>query len=86
MRLRISPENFEDVLNLVTPLVQKRDTLVRDSIPPNLKLEVTPRFLATGKSYKSLQFFRASKPTISHIVQEMCDAILQSLSCYIKVS
>lgn len=87
MCLRMSPENFQILLDLVTPKIEKQDTQMRDAIPPKIKLEVTLNFLATGNSYRSLQhFFRVSKPAISNFIPEVCDAIYESLREFIKVS
>jgi hypothetical protein len=48
----------------------------RGSIEPGEKLVVTLRFLATGMSYKSLQYsFRVAHNTISLFVPEVCQAI-----------
>lgn len=61
----------------VTPLTQKRDTNMREAIPPEERLAVTLRFLATGESFTSLQYqFRISQTTLSSIIiPEVCDAI-----------
>lgn len=84
--LRISPESFEILLSLVGPEIQKKDTFMRDSIPPRIKLELTLSYLATGNSYRSQQhFFRISKSAISRLIPEVCDAIYNKLGEYIKV-
>ncbi|KAJ8968125.1 hypothetical protein NQ317_002988 [Molorchus minor] len=76
MCLRMSPYQFDTLLGMVTTKIQKQDTQMRDAIPPQLKLEVTLNFLATGNNYRSLQhFFRISKPSISKFIPEVCDAI-----------
>ena len=56
-------------------------------ISPAERLTLTLRFLATGESFRSLSFqFRISKSAISHIVQEVCRAIIANLPCtYLKV-
>ena len=87
MCLRMSPHQFTTLLGIVGAKIQKQDTHMRDAIPPQLKLEVTLNFLATGNSYRSLQqFFRVSKPLISKFIPEVCVAIYESLQEYIKVS
>lgn len=78
--LRLSKSNFEMILNCVTPLIEKQDTILREAIPARDRLTLTLRFLATGDSFKSLSFlFRISQPSISQIIPETCDAIYQSL-------
>lgn len=86
--VRMSADDFDFLLELVTPLIQKKDTQMRDSISPGARLAVTLRFLATGESFMSLQYiFRIPQPTISRIVPEVCDAIYTVLKDrFMKVS
>lgn len=85
--LRMSPINFQDLLSLVESNIRRQDTLMRDSIPANVKLEITLSFLATGNSYRSLShMFRVSKPAISKLVPEVCAEIYKALNSWIKVS
>lgn len=45
---------------------------------PGLKLVITLRFLATGNSYKSLEYsFRIAHNTISKFIPEVCSAIYE---------
>ena len=46
--LRMSPGLFDGLVEKVTPLIQKEDTVFRKSIPPGLRLAITLRYLATG--------------------------------------
>ena len=48
---------------------------------------LTLRFLATGESFRSLHFiFRISRPAISYIVTEVCEAVPKKLGpSYLKV-
>lgn len=48
---RLSPEMFDEVLERLTPRLQRQDTKFRKAIPPGLKLAVFLRYLATGASY-----------------------------------
>lgn len=78
--LRMDERTFEELLAMVTPLIQKQDTNMRKAITPSERLAVTLRFLATGDSYKSLSLlFRIAACTISIIVPEVCDAIYSVL-------
>lgn len=85
--LRMDESSFNELLELVTPLIQKQDTNMRVAISPSERLAVTLRFLATGDSYKSLAaVFRIAPNTISRIVPSFCDAIYQVLKGeYLKV-
>ena len=46
---RLAPDLFEEILGKVGPLIQKQDTHMRLSISPGARLEITLRYLATGK-------------------------------------
>jgi len=84
--LRLTPESFETLLNLIAPVIQRTDTKLRDAIPARVKVEVTLNFLATGNSYRTLQhIFRVPKPSISNFVPEVCEAIFEALKDFIKV-
>ena len=80
--LRMTEDQFEYLLQRVAPLISKSDTNMRKT-----KLEVTLRYLATGDSFKSLEFFfRVPKNTISIFIPDTCEAIYNVLGEYIKVS
>lgn len=86
LALRMTAENFEELLSLVSINIQRKNTLFRDAIPAKLKLEVTLSFLSTGDSYRSLsRMFRLPKPTISKIIPEVCQEIKRALKDHIKV-
>lgn len=78
--LRMNATQFDYILALVTPYIIKRDTNMRQSISPGERLAVTLRYLATGKTFRSLQFlFRIPASTISSIIPEVLDAIYKVL-------
>ena len=56
--LRMSVTDFDYVLNKVSPLITKQDTLMRRAITPTERLIVTLRYLATGECVQatSLQY------------------------------
>lgn len=82
----MTPEHFEQLLSLVSPTIQKQDTILRDSIPARIKIQINLNFLTTVNSYRTLQhFFRLSKPAVSQFLPEVCHAIYQALEGYIKV-
>ena len=45
--LRMDMATFNELLEMVTPIIKRRDTLMRDSISPAERLALTLRFLAT---------------------------------------
>lgn len=49
--LRMSSENFEDLIQVVGPTIHKRNTNYRNAISVEERLAITLRFLATGDSY-----------------------------------
>ena len=78
--LRMRPETFNELLALVQHDITKQDTVMRESIPPKIKLAATIRFLSTGASYADLQYqFRIHKSTLSRIVPEVCEAVYKQL-------
>jgi hypothetical protein len=84
---RMSAGDFELVLQMIGPKISTQYTNMRESIPSSTRLAVTLRFLATGDSYHSLMYtFKISVATISHIVPEVCNALIQALEEYIKLN
>ena len=84
--LRMDRENFMDLLEMTTPLIQKMDTKLRDSISASERLSSTLRFLATGQTFEELKFTTAISPqSLSGIIMETCSAICTVLKEYIKV-
>ena len=74
---RIDRQLFDEIVECVTPYMEKKRTWWRKPIHPGLRVAVTPRFLAKGDSYKSLQYsFRVAHNTLSQIVPETCRAII----------
>lgn len=64
-------------------MLKKEDT----AIPVAIKLEVTLRYLATGDSFKSLEYlFRVPESTISMFLPEVLSAISRVLQPFIEVS
>ena len=79
--IRMSPERFEHLLQLIGPQISKKDTRLRKAIPAAERLALTLRYLASGDSQKSLSFaFRIGTTTVSNTVSETCIAIKETLS------
>lgn len=84
--LRMDPDKFNELLENIEPHISKKDTVMRMAIPSRTKLEITLRYLATGDSFKSLQYlYRVPANTISCFLPEILSAIFHCLSSYIKV-
>ncbi|KAJ8961244.1 hypothetical protein NQ318_008927 [Aromia moschata] len=74
-------ETYLQLLSLVIPLIQKQDTVMRNSITPHERLSATLRFLATGRSYEDLKYSTLISPqALSCIIPETCEAIYRSNS------
>lgn len=85
--LRMDHKTYNDLLNMITPYIQKKDTQMRKSISPHERLAATLRFLATGMNYEELKFVTAISPQrLGVIIPETCLAILKILRDYLKVS
>ncbi|KAJ8962672.1 hypothetical protein NQ318_001067 [Aromia moschata] len=73
-------ETYMYLLNLVTPYIQKQDTCMRKAISPHERLSATLRFLATGRSYKDMEYTTImSKQALSEIIPDTCEAIYKVL-------
>ena len=71
--LRMSPERFEHLFNLVGPLIAKQDTNYRKSIPAKKRLVITLPYLAEGCSQQALSLgFRVCKSTVSKRYVKHC--------------
>jgi hypothetical protein len=46
---RLAPHLFGELLAKVGPIIQRQDTVMRQSISPGARLALTLRYLATGK-------------------------------------
>ena len=80
--LRVDPGIFMELLHRVGRRIEKHiDTFFRTALPPELKLAIILRYLATGDSYKSLAYsFRVAFNTISIFLPEVCQAIIDEYS------
>ena len=78
--VRMSPERFEHLLQLVGSKITKQNTQFRTAISAEERLIVTLRILASGEDQQSLSFsFRIAKSAISQIINETTEAIYCSL-------
>lgn len=72
---RMKPEVFEELLTLVTPLIEK-EYVARDPISPATRLHLTLRYMASGDSMASISYaFRVGHNTVSKIISETSEAI-----------
>lgn len=83
----MSGAQFNQLLQLVTPRIQKSNTTMRMCISASDRLVLTLRFLAAGESFRKLHdIFRIPQKTISIIVPRVLEAIYAVLANdYLKV-
>uniref|UniRef100_A0A672GT12 DDE Tnp4 domain-containing protein n=1 Tax=Salarias fasciatus TaxID=181472 RepID=A0A672GT12_SALFA len=73
----MSDSGTNQMVEKLTPHLQKQSTFMREPLQVGLKLAATLRFVATGNSYASLQYsFRVQKSTIYKFIPEVCKAII----------
>lgn len=86
--LRMDENVFNELLDLVRPHLTKRDTQMRQSIPPEERLIATLRFLATGRSYADLKYSTGiSAQALGYIIPETCRVLFNVLKGeYMRVS
>ena len=76
--LSITPEMFNEFLQGIRPLIQKKDTNWRKCIPPEIRLAATLRYLATGCSQQDLKYgFRIGRSTATKVITDTCNAIVE---------
>ena len=46
--LKMPPEMFDELLNIIAPRIRKMDTNYRKALEPGMKLSITIRHLASG--------------------------------------
>lgn len=84
--LRMDGESFDNLLELVRPDIEKKDTNMREAIPASQRLSITLRYLASGTDLEDLKFTCAIAPqTLESIIMETCSAITKALKENIQV-
>ena len=85
--LHMSPDVFDELLNLIEEDITRQNTHLRESIPARVKPAATIRFLATGENYSDLQYqFRVHQSMLGQFIPELCNAIFKKLKgTYMKV-
>jgi len=79
--MRMEPYAFHELLTRIAPRITKQDTNYKKALEPGLKVAITLRFLATGDSYKTLQYgFRVAHNSICVFIPEVYQAIIDELS------
>ena len=77
--IRIAPEDFMGIQEVITPCIRKRETTFRMALEPGLKLAATLRHLAVGKSMREQHFtYRLGLTSLSRFIPEVCQAIVDT--------
>lgn len=84
--LSLTSTDFEYLLNIVGQKIAKQDTNYRKAVSPVERLSITLKYLSSGNSFSSLSdVFKVSPKLISSIIPEVCDALVEGLSDYVKI-
>lgn len=84
--LSLTSTDFEYLLNIVGHKIAKQDTNYRKAVSPVERLSITLKYLSSGNSFSSLcDVFKVSPQLISSIIPEVCDALVEGLSDYVKI-
>ena len=79
--MRMNYQSFKSLVDAIAPQVVKKSTKMRSAISVSERLALTIRFLATGESFRSLEYqFRISRRAISYIDLEVRRAIYSEFS------
>ncbi|CAK1592168.1 unnamed protein product [Parnassius mnemosyne] len=72
---------FYELLQIIKPYIELRDTRFRRAIGAEKKLMVTMRLLATGDSFRTIgESYRLGYTTVQEIVHTTCSVIWEVLS------
>jgi len=70
----MDPIIFQELLELVSPSIVKH--VVRDPIPPETRLHIILRYLASGDSMSLISYaYRIGYNTVSKIISGTCEEI-----------
>ncbi|XP_045494191.1 uncharacterized protein LOC123693234 [Colias croceus] len=84
--LRMTPESFDEILNLLKRYIAKTDTVMRQAVTAEERLVATLKYLASGREYNDLKLSTCISPQLlSEIIPETCEAIIRVLKDYLKV-
>lgn len=81
---RMNEKAFNTLLQKIEPLLQRKNTTMRESLSVQERLTVTLRYLATGRNFEDLKFSVAMSPaSISYAIVETCQALIHVLQEHI---
>ena len=72
--------HFQFLVERLYPRLIKRDTVMRKSIKPDEQCSLFLRYIASGESFRSLEYqFRISRRTISRVISTVAKAIIHEM-------
>ncbi|KAG0435955.1 hypothetical protein HPB47_018229 [Ixodes persulcatus] len=84
--LRVSQEQFLELLARVGPTIERQESVMRRAITHATRLQVTLRYLATGKLFLSTlwnfvdaKFFRLGHSSVNDLIAKTCTAVYEEL-------
>jgi len=76
--MRMSKTNFYVLLGIVEPMITKQNIHFKESVPAEMKLVITLRYLATRDSFMSpMYLFKVSKQFISSVLPGVLKAVIK---------
>ena len=78
--IRMDRLHFDYLVERLYPYLVKEDTVMRESIKPAEQCCIFLRYVASGESYRSLEYqFRVSRRSISRTIPTVANAIIDEL-------
>ncbi|KAL4718246.1 hypothetical protein ACJJTC_018245 [Scirpophaga incertulas] len=78
--LRMDMEAFETLLQLIEPVIERKNTQMRQSVSARERLTATLRYLATGRTYVDMKFSCAISPQLlGKLIPETCRELFKAL-------
>jgi hypothetical protein len=85
--VRMSPSDFEMLWQIIGCKTAQTKRQYRTAILPFIQLAFMFRYLASGESFTNLIYtFQISKQSTSAVIPEVCEALIDALRTYVKVS
>lgn len=76
---KMDPDLFDEILQRIRPQITRQTTWYRKPLPPDLKLAITLRLLASGNTYRELSYnFLVSESSMSLFVPVVLEAFIRA--------
>ncbi|XP_039278826.1 uncharacterized protein LOC111060496 [Nilaparvata lugens] len=80
----MSKKDFDNLLNLIQPVIDKNDTVMREAITSQERLALTLRLLASGDSFV-IYSETQNRLFLIYLIPEVCDALIKALKDFKKL-